>query len=101
MSREMVLIPKHKYDTVLQRKGEQPPQGEKDLTAENSTDHHVVSQGQEERLSPSQTEQNLNTLIDITVPAKYKDRAMRLLAFLPDITWDERGEQQSYRGLAS
>ena len=93
MSREMVLIPKHKYEAVLQKREETVEGGQMENESRSEGDSSTNDRKQE-KTQPDDG-QNLETFVNITIPAKYRDQVLRLLFYLkkqPSISWNERGE---------
>ncbi|CAG2246915.1 unnamed protein product [Mytilus edulis] len=91
MTKEMILIPKHKFEAVLQKQNEDQPKAEVVLndTPPRDNDQHNLSYDQKP------LHDDLQSLINITIPSRYKDKALRLLLYLqkqPSIKWDEQGE---------
>ncbi|VDI79257.1 uncharacterized protein MGAL_10B011109 [Mytilus galloprovincialis] len=91
MTKEMILIPKHKFEAVLQKQNENQPKAEVVLNDIPSRDDH------QHNLSYNQKSlhDDLQSLINITIPSRYKDKALRLLLYLqkqPSIKWDKQGE---------
>ncbi|CAG2190991.1 PTGR3 [Mytilus edulis] len=91
MTKEMILIPKHKFEAVLQKQNENQPKAEVVLNdiPSRDDDKHNLSYDQKP------LHDDLQSLINITIPSRYKDKALRLLLYLqkqPSIKWDEQGE---------
>ncbi|VDI61853.1 Hypothetical predicted protein [Mytilus galloprovincialis] len=91
MTKEMILIPKHKFEAVLQKQNEDQSKAEVVLndTPPRDNDQHNLSYDQKP------LHDDLQSLINITIPSRYKDKALRLLLYLqkqPSIKWDEQGE---------
>ncbi|CAC5409109.1 unnamed protein product [Mytilus coruscus] len=91
MTKEMILIPKHKYEAVLQKQNEDQPKAEVVLndTPSRDVNQHNLSYDQKS------LHDDLQSLINITIPSRYKDKALRLLLYLQkhsSIKWDKQGE---------
>ncbi|CAC5422024.1 unnamed protein product [Mytilus coruscus] len=91
MMKEMILIPKHKYESVLQKQNEDQPKAEVVLndTPSRDVNQHNLSYDQKS------LHDDLQSLINITIPSRYKDKALRLLLYLQkhsSIKWDKQGE---------
>ena len=86
----MILIPKHKFEAVLQKQNEDQSKAEVVLndTPPRDNDQHNLSYHQKP------LHDDLQSLINITFPSRYKDKALRLLLYLqkqPSIKWDKQG----------
>ena len=88
MTREMILIPKQKYEAVLKRQeNEQQPCVETENSIEQSSDAEMHDK--------RNNNEHLEALVEIAIPKKYKEKAHRLLFYLkshPSFQWNERGE---------
>lgn len=75
----MILIPKHKFEAVLQKQNEDQSKAEVVLhdTPPRDNDQHNLSYDQKP------LHDDLQSLINITFPSRYKDKALRLLLYLP------------------
>ncbi|CAC5392216.1 unnamed protein product [Mytilus coruscus] len=93
MTREMILIPKQKYEAVLGRREDDENTQKQSLTDNQSQtvpkDNH--SESSEKQLLG----EKFDTLIDISIPSKYRNKVKRLLHYLKQhssFVWNERGE---------
>ncbi|CAC5365859.1 unnamed protein product [Mytilus coruscus] len=73
-----ILIPKHKYEAVLQKQNEDQPKAEVVLNDPQSRDIDHHNQSYDEK----SLHDDLPSLINITLPSRYKDKALRLLLYL-------------------
>lgn len=98
----MILIPKQKYEAVLERKEEQLEENKtsrNEIKEEEEMETKNISTDilKEENYNQKQRKDgdNIDTLINISIPTKYKDKLKKLLHYLkqqPGFHWNMRGE---------
>lgn len=97
----MIVIPKQKYEAVLERKEEQLEENKtskKEIMEEEMKTKNISTDIlKEENYNQKQRkdEDNIETLINISIPTKYKDKLKNLLQYLkqqPGFHWNKRGE---------
>ncbi|CAG2250949.1 unnamed protein product [Mytilus edulis] len=86
MTKEMILLPKHRYESIIRTENTE---------SDKQTSAKEEISPQEDIKTEKDSSDDLNTLIELTIPVKYREKAKTLLQFLQSqstISWNKHGK---------
>ncbi|CAG2252922.1 unnamed protein product [Mytilus edulis] len=86
MTKEMILLPKHRYESIIRTENTE---------SDKQTSAKEEISPQEDIKTEKDSSDDLNYLIELTIPVKYREKAKTLLQFLQSqstISWNKHGK---------
>ncbi|CAC5413711.1 unnamed protein product [Mytilus coruscus] len=88
MTRETIHLPKQRYESILQTT-------ENNETSKITDSKEEISPKEDIKTEKDNSDHDLNTLIEMTIPVKCREKDKKLLKFLqrqPTISWNKHGQ---------